>query len=642
MPTKSRSKRTDADGSHTSHALKRLAEVLRRAAPPPRLLPSEWANTHRVLSKRASAEPGRFRWERAPYQREWLDAMIADGVEEVVLMTASQVGKTEVLNTILGYFIDQDPSPILAVLPTVDLAEAWSKDRLAPMLEETPVLRAKVSDAKSRDSDNTILHKSFDGGHISGVGANAPAGLAMRPIRILLCDEVDRFPASAGTEGDPIALAARRTDTFWNRKKLYTSTPTVKGTSRIEQAYEESDQRRYHVPCPHCGHFQVLRWDRVMFEKDEAGLVVVESVAYRCEACDVALKEQDKATMLAAGKWVAQFPERRARGYHLNALYSPWRTWSDIAEEWTKVGKNPERLKVFVNTVLAETWEEKGDGVKAERLRDRIEQYDAEVPDGVGILVASVDTQGDRLEALVVGYGEGEQAWLIAFAQIHGDPAQSVVWSELTAFLERDFVCASGQRARIEMSVVDSGGAHTDAVYAYCKAALAAGRRVYPVKGGSIAGRPLVERPTTKNKYNVPLFVLCVDSGKETVLARLQVPAHGAGYVHLPAAPWLDDEFLEQMTAEKAVRRYVKGRGAVREWVKLRERNEAFDLLVYALAALRIAGPATIQALGERAARLAVRVEEKPSEAKDASEATPTSVAPRAIPRTSWVNSWRR
>ena len=639
MATKSRSERTSPSGAHLAHALKRLAEVLRRAAPPPRLLPSEWANANRVLSNRASAEPGTFRWQRAPYQREWLDAMVEDGVEEVVLMTASQVGKTEVLNNILGYFIDQDPSPILVVQPTVDLAEAWSKDRLTPMLDETPCLRAKVSDAKSRDSDNTILHKSFDGGHVSGVGANAPSGLAMRPIRILLCDEVDRFPASAGTEGDPISLAARRTDTFWNRRKLYTSTPTTKGVSRIEQAYEESDQRRFHVPCPQCKHMQVLRWERVMFERDEAGIINIESVVYRCEACDAALTEKDKEGMLAAGKWVAAYPDRRLRGYHLNALYSPWRMWSDIAEEWVRVGKNPERLKVFVNTVLAETWEEKGEGVKAERLRDRLEQYDAEVPDGVGVLVASVDTQGDRLEVAVVGYGEGEQAWLVAFSQIHGDPARGETWAELTAFLSREFECASRQRARVEIAVVDSGGAHTDEVYKYCQASLAAGRRVYPVKGGSVAGRPLVERPTNTNKYRVPLFVLCVDSGKETVLARLQVPAPGAGYIHLPH--WVDDEFLEQLTAEKAVKRYVKGRGAVREWVKLRERNEAFDLMVYALAALRIAGAATIATLGERAARMSVRVEATES-APESESAIPALAGRVALPRPSWVNSWRR
>lgn len=554
-------------------------------------------------------------------------------------MTASQVGKTEVLNTILGYYIDQDPSPILVVQPTVDLAEAWSKDRLAPMIEETASLREKVSDAKSRDSDNTILHKAFPGGSISGVGANAPSSLAMRPIRILLCDEVDRFPASAGTEGDPVALAARRTDTFWNRKKYLTSTPTIKGVSRIEQSFEESDQRRFHVPCPHCGHFQVLRWDRVMFEKDESGLLLVESVIYRCEACDAALTEKDKAGMLDAGRWVAQYPERRARGYHLNALYSPWRAWSDIAEEWTKVGKNPERLKVFVNTVLAETWEEKGDSVRAERLRDRLEQWDGEVPDGVGCLVASVDTQGDRLEAAVVGFGVGEESWLVAFQQIHGDPTHGEVWSNLTAFLTREWKHASGQKARVELAVVDSGGAHTDEVYRYCQASIAAGRRVYPVKGGNIAGKPLVERPSTTNKYHVPLFVLCVDSGKETVLSRLQVPAAGAGYIHLPF--WTDDEFLEQLTAEKAVRKYVRGRGSVREWVKLRERNEAFDLMVYALAALRIAGAAVIRAMEERAARLSVRVE-KVEEAAPAAERPASMASARAIPRTGWVGAWRK
>lgn len=349
------------------------------------------------------------------------------------------------------------------------------------------------------------------------------------------------------------------------------------------------------------------------------------------------MRERDKAGMLQAGKWVPRHPGRRVRGYHLNALYSPWRSWSDVVEEWVKVGKNPERLKVFVNTVLAESWEERGDGMKADRLRDRLETFDADVPAGVGFLTCSVDVQGDRLEALVVGWGVDDESWVVAFEQFHGDPAKADVWHELTRFLARDFKTSGGGVARVETTVIDSGGAHTDEVYRFCAAALAGGRRVFPIKGGSTTGRPLVERPSTSNKYRVPLFVLCVDTGKETVLSRLQVAAPGSGFVHLPA--WLDDEFLEQLTSEKAVRRYLKGRGAVRVWVKTRERNEAFDLMVYALAAFKIAGENVARTIRERAARLA-----QPGTAAAPVEdvADGTVRAPVQRPKGSWVQGWRR
>lgn len=618
----------------------RMARSLRIAVPPPLLSVSEWADRYRMLTSEASSEPGEWRTDRAPYQRELLDAVLDPDVEQVVLMTASQVGKTEVLNNVLGYFVDLDPSPMLVVLPTVDLAEAWSKDRLAPMLSTTPALAEKVSDAKSRDSENTILHKVFKGGHISCVGANAPSALAMRPVRLVLCDEVDRFPASAGTEGDPVRLALRRSDTFWNRKSVLVSTPTLAGLSRIEAAWLASDMRRYYVPCAKCEHMQVLRWDRLQWNKDDDGHLLRESVVYRCEACDHAHSEVDKVALLARGRWVAEAPGRRVRGYHLNSLYSPWRRWDEIVEEFVGIGKNVEALKVFVNTVLGETWEEKGEAVSIASLEARRERYEGEVPDGVGILVAAVDVQGDRLECVVMGFGDGEESWVVAFSQFHGDPATDAPWNDLRAFIEVPFDCASGQKAKVEVTVVDSGGEHTEQVYRWTKAMLATGRRVFPIKGGGSSGMPLVGRPSNKNKYAVPLFVLCVDSGKESILARLRIPAPGHGYVHLP--DWIDEEFIAQMTAEKALRKFVRGRGSVRVWHKTRERNEAFDLMVYALAALYIAGAHVVRSLGDRAAKLSVRVTPEAPGAGPAPE-SPAVPAPGARQRRSaWVNSWRK
>ncbi|HEX6925693.1 MAG TPA: terminase gpA endonuclease subunit, partial [Longimicrobiaceae bacterium] len=762
--------------------VKRRSALFRAAlAPAPRLTVSEWADRYRHLSREASAEPGRWSTARAPYQRGILDAFSDPLIEKVVVMSSAQVGKTEIVNNVVGYFIDKDPAPILVLQPTQQMGEAWSKDRLAPMLRDTPRLRGKVKDPRARDSGNTLLHKalaldtplptpegwttvgevrvgdtlfdergqpcrvtdltpvylgrrcyrvrfsdgeeivadaghlwaverwvvkkrpkphqaivrellttadmvgrvrsgkrfrfavptteplkladarlpvppyalgvwlgdgyshraavvmepadatevlghlraegldatirpvagrgiveillepltrntrrgadgrmiaaedgvrgalrsmdlvsragsgrskkvippaylrasegqrwdllqglmdaggsvtpqgwcrfvtvlpaladgvcellsslgikwsrtdtpaggivlgfqspsqpvfrlarkrerqripttnatrrrivaiepersvpvrcitvdspehlflagrrmvpthnSFPGGHITISGANSAASLASRPIRVVLCDEVDRYPASAGTEGDPVALATKRTATFWNRKIGEFSTPTVKNFSRIEQSYEQSDRRRYHVPCPHCEHMQVLEWHNLKWENGDP-----ETASYMCEACGVLIEEQHKGRMLAEGVWVAENPGHRTAGFHLNSLYSPWARWSELVREFLEAKGNPERLKVFVNTVLGQTWEEEGERVNAESLSGRREKYRAVVPDGVGLLVAAVDVQGDRLEVKVKGYGAGEESWVIHHEQLWGDPGRDEVWQML-------------------------------------------------------------------------------------------------------------------------------------------------------------------------------------------------------------------
>ena len=228
---------------------KRAASALE---PPPILTVSEWADAHRFLSQESSAQHGKYRSSITPYAKAWMDAANERDVQEVVLMVASQLGKTETLNNVVGFFMDADPAPIMVVQPTVELAESWSKERLVPMVRDTPRLTDLVKDPKSRDSGNTIRMKTFPGGNIAIVGANAPSGLAGRPRRVVLLDEVDRFPPSAGTEGDPCALAVRRTESFWNSVVYKTSTPTIKGASRVESEYEQSDKRKYYCSCHKC------------------------------------------------------------------------------------------------------------------------------------------------------------------------------------------------------------------------------------------------------------------------------------------------------------------------------------------------------------------------------------------------------
>lgn len=331
-----------------------------------------------------------------------MDAFNDPTAEFVTLMTSSQIGKTEIVNNIIGYFIEHDPSPMLLIMPTLEMGSAWSKDRLAPMLRDTPSLRGKVTDAKAKDSGNTILHKTFPGGHITVAGANSPASLASRPVRIVLFDEVDRYPPSAGTEGDPVKLGTKRSLTFWNRKIFHDSTPTVRGVSRIEALWEESDKRRFFVPCPQCKQSQVLVWANLKWDKDDPP----NTVRYECEKCQSRLTESDKHRMIAHGVWRSERPERTTHaGFHINELYSPWSTWKSVVENFLEAKKRPETLKVWVNTTLGETWEDdESYSISDESLRGRIEQY-VGVPEGVLLLTAGVDVQDDRLECLVKGWG---------------------------------------------------------------------------------------------------------------------------------------------------------------------------------------------------------------------------------------------
>jgi phage terminase large subunit GpA-like protein len=601
---------------------------------PPKLTISEWADRYRMLSREASAEPGRFRTDRAPYQRGFMDACADPLIERVVGMFASQTGKTEMVNNLVGFHIDQDPAPILVVQPTLEMAETWSKDRLAPMLRDTPRLRGKVKDPRARDSGNTLLHKNFPGGHISVVGANSPSGLASRPIRVVVKDERDRFPASAGSEGDPGKLADRRTSTFWNRKIVDISTPTLKGFSPIEALFEESDQRRYHVPCPDCGVLQTLKWSNVKWDNNDP-----LTAHYICEHCDAHIDESQKQRMLAGGVWIAENPGSRIAGFHLSALYSPWARWSELVAEWLECKGNPERLKVFVNTVLAETWEEQGEKVTAEGLKSRLEEYAAEVPKGVGLLTAAVDVQGDRLELKVKGWGAGEESWRIAHEMIWGDPGRDEVWQKLAQWLDRPFQHEGGPTLHIRVMVIDSGGHHTEHVYRF-----AAPRqpRVWAIKGQSQPGRPVWGRPSRVNKFRARLVPIGTDTAKDLIFARMKITQPGPGYMHLPvqasATPdkhvgvdRSDDEYLAQLTSEKVVTRYHKGR-PTRSYEKTRPRNEALDLEVYNVAALQSLGAMMINSLGTFADALNVETEPEPDVPK------PTQPPPRPG---GWMSGWK-
>lgn len=535
-----------------------------------------------------------------------MDAVSDPAVKTTVVMSAAQVGKTEVLNNLVGFHIDLDPAPILVLQPTLDMGQAWSKDRLAPMLRDTPVLRGKVKDARSRDSANTVLHKVFPGGHITIAGANSAASLASRPIRIVAADEIDRYPASAGTEGDPVSLAAKRSMTFWNRKLVLTSTPTEKGASRIEQAWEKSDQRRYFVRCPKCRHSQTMRWQQVRWEKDPEGEALPETAAYFCEACDKPWTEGDRLSGVMAGEWKASKPFNGTAGFHLNALVSPWVQLPELVAEFLAAKAYPDRLRVFINTVLGETWEDRGETTDAGGLVKRREPFSLEkIPAGVIVVTVATDVQDNRLECEFLGWGLNEENWSLDYVVIPGDPSTMGPWRLLDDLLSRKLVREDGAPLSVAAGAVDTGGHFTQAAYAFCKERMA--RRIWATKG--IGGQSPIwpKRPSKNARGGTSLFLVGVNAAKDLAHARLKITEPGPGFCHFP--DHYDEKYFAQLNAEKRVTKYSKG-FPKSEWVKVSPsaRNEAWDCRVLNIATFQ--GLLSMGLDMEReAARLAAYVE---------------------------------
>jgi phage terminase large subunit GpA-like protein len=507
-----------------------------------------------------------------------MDAFSDPNIETVVVMSSAQVGKTEVLNNVIGFHVSQDPSPMLVVQPTLDMAQTWSKDRLAPMLRDTPILQGLVKDPRARDSGNTTLHKIFPGGHITACGANSPSSLASRPVRIVLCDEVDRYPVSAGSEGDPVSLARKRATTFWNRKIGLFSTPTNKGNSRIETAFEESDKRFFHVPCLHCGHKQTLKWAQVRWESDHP-----ESAGYACEDCGTLWTDAERVKSIRQGQWVATAESRRIAGFHISALYSPWTSLESGVIEFLEAKKQPATLRVWVNTYLGETWEEEGEAVDDYAIAEHREDWGDRLPQEVLLLTAGVDVQDDRLELEIVGWGRDEESWSIDYRTIYGDPSSPQLWNDLDSLLAQRFEREDEREMMVRAVCIDSGGHHTNSVYQYVRPR--EGKRIFAIKGVGGEGKPLVGKPSRNNIGKIKLFPIGVDSAKDLLFSRMRIKEVGPGYMHFPLSR--NDEYFRQLTAEKLVTRYHKG-FARREWVKVRPRNEALDVRVYAMAALGI------------------------------------------------------
>lgn len=574
--------------------------------PDPLLTVSEWSDRHRMLSSKASAEPGRWRTSRTPYLKSIMDCLSPTSpVERVVFMKAAQLGATEMGSNWIGYVIHHAPGPMMAVWPTVEMAKRNSKQRIDPLIEESGVLAELIAPARSRDSGNTILAKEFRGGVLVMTGANSAVGLRSMPVRYLFLDEVDGYPLDVEGEGDAISLAEARTRTFARRKIFIVSTPTVAGASAVEREYEASDQRRYFVPCPHCSHRQWLRFEQLRWDKGQP-----ESAAYVCESCDAPISEHHKTWMLEHGEWRALAPENGAKtaGFHLSSLYSPvgWRSWREIAVAWelavSKESGSAAAIKTFKNTELGETWVEEGEAPDWQRLVERREDYPVgSIPPGGLLLVGGADVQKDRIEVSVWAFGRGKESWLIEHRVLMGDTARDAVWKRLADLLAETWTHASGAALPLARFALDTGFA-TQEAYTFVRACR--DPRVMAVKGVA-RGAALIGTPTAvdiskggkKLRRGIKVFSVAVGIAKLELYNNLRKSAdvaedgitaiYPAGFIHLPH---VDAEFIQQLCAEQLITRRDRNGFPIREWQKMRERNEALDCYVYARAAASAAG----------------------------------------------------
>lgn len=550
--------------------------------PPQDLSIAEWADKYRVVSKESAAESGNWDTGKTPYMYGIYEAICHPEIEEITIMSSAQVGKSEMIMNIFGRYAHLDPCPMMIVQPTVDEAKFFSKMRVAPMIRDTKVLRDLISQKENVGGDSVQL-KSFPGGTLMFVGANSPSGLASKPIKLTLLDEVDRFPESAGQEGDPVQLAEKRTITFYDRKKIRVSTPTIEGVSKIKKLYLNSTQEEWCLPCPDCGEYQTLDWSRTQWETKE------EKVFLQCSHCGALNNENSwKKEGQKSGKWIPKVTNiTKHRGFHMNALASPWVSWEEIRDEFLKSKDSQEKLKVFVNTVLGETWVvDLDEALDYDALFESKEDYGAELHEDTLVLTAGVDVQDNRLEIEIVGWAKDYESYGVLYREFVGNPAEHEVWNELDEFLKREFKFADGSSLGIACTCIDTGGHHTAMAYKYIKP-VQNSRRIYGIKGQGGEGVAILNGfRKTKNK-EIDLLSIGVNTLKDLTYGRLKI-FEGPGKCHFPKDPTkgYGINYFEGLTAET---KRLKGNKI--EWVKIRERNEPLDIRNYATAAIEILKP---------------------------------------------------
>lgn len=559
---------------------------------PPRLKFWEWAEKNRWLGKDVTAKPGRYHVSNAPFQREPQESVDDPSVQVTVLYWGKRLGKTEIMVNIVGGTIDQNPRNILFAWPTIDACKNFERKFFAPMIRSTPCLKGTIKERRTKDANNTIMSKDFPGGNISLATAGSKSSFRQVQAPVVICDEIDAMEDTP--EGDPVTLALGRAENYPDCIQVIASTATIKGTSRIEKWYEQSDKRQWFCPCPKCGVHQVLKWSQVNWEGR-----AIEDTVYICEHCKVELSDSDRQAMVLSGEWRATAPFNGVRGYWLNGLNStfpPKRGFKTKLQQFAadylaaeKAGESA--LKSWTNTFLCESWEVKGEEIDHLPLLERCEDYreGGKIPEGVLCLVWAADVQGNRIEAEIKGFGLGEESWGIDYQVFYGDPDQEEVWNQLDDFISQSYSHPSGSTLRPVCGCVDLGY-KPRAVLRFTRPRES--RRIFAVMGSREHWVPLVSRPRKSTVRSATVFVVGTDTAKEVLYSRLRITRHGPRFQHFPKGHGYIQEYFRQLTAEKLVTEYDKNNLAKEKvWIKTRDRNEALDINVYLLAALDILHP---------------------------------------------------
>lgn len=580
-----------------------FSKVVAVAKPPEKLTVSEWADKKRKLSQESSAEVGQWRTTRTPYLKEIMDSFTDPRVKHIVVVASSQVGKSEAINNMIGYIIDQDPGSILFIQPTTIDAKEYSKLRIAPMIRDTKCLKSKVADPKSRESANTILQKAYPGGILTMCGSTEAHALASKPIRYLFGDERDRWATSAGNEGDPWELATARQITFYNSKAVEVSTPTIKGASAIERSFGDGTMERYQTQCPHCGEYNEITFEQIRFDKTETVVknektYEVSNIRYICPSCGCISTEAEIKAQ--PSKWVAENPEalqqHMARSFWLSSWNSPWASWKSTILLFLKAIGDSKKMQVVYNTRFGLLWEDRGDTEDEESVMARREEYKAELPDGVLLLTCGIDTQDDRLEYEVVGHGHFEETWGIKKGIIMGRPDSAEVWRELDDVLDHIYRFENGVGLKISLSFMDEGGHFTQDVRYHCRERF--NKKLFPIKGRGGDGIPYTSTPKKQkivlNKRAIGQcwwYEIGVDAGKQLIMDNIRVQTPGQRYCHFPKRDDYGAGYFKGLLSERLV--YKEGQKHPWQWEKIpgHERNEALDCRNYAIAARKALAP---------------------------------------------------
>lgn len=598
----------------TQKETKKLNSCIRRALKgmkaPEDLTLTEWADKYLILSPESSAEPGHYRSSRTPYIKEIMDSFTDPRVHNIVFVAASQVGKSVMEMAAIGYIIDQDPGSIMYIHPTIEDAKKFSRLRIAPMIRDTKCLKKKIKDVKQgRDNSSTVLQKSFPGGMLTMTGSNSASALASTPARYVIGDERDRWAPSAGREGDPWELAKRRQTTFYNAKAIEVSTPTIKGSSQIEDSYRRGTQERWCTKCPDCGEWSEIAFDDLKFEplckkiNKKKVWSVKDGVYWMCPKCGAVHTELETRNM--PHKWIADNPDALRRGirsFWLNAFASPWTSWTSIVLQFLEAKDNPGRLKVVYNTLFGKLWEERTDfDYDPDSLMARREDYGTidgkpvDVPEGALLLTMGIDTQDNRFEYEVVGHGQYGETWGIESGIIMGRPDTPEPWERIDALVDHEWLKYNGKKMKISITCIDSGGHFTQEVYKRCKERQV--KKVFAIKGKGGDSIPYINIPTKVSidgfsKRTCWLYTIGVDSGKAMILQNIKVKEPGVKYCHFPKGRGYDERFFNGLISEHMVLTQSNGVNKWK-WEKIpgHERNEALDCRNYALAGLKIVNP---------------------------------------------------